>query len=182
MCPKKIVLMSCCAPCSAAAIKRLKEKGADFVVIFYNPNIFPRAEHDRRLAEQIKLCEKYGVKYAFSASSHGDHARWLDAVKGFEKGPERGTRCEKCFAMRLKWGAKWAKRNGYDAITSVFGVSPHKDNFQVLRAAKSALPPIGRRGKADFEYIDFNFAYAPEADAYRQKYCGCEFSETYHGK
>jgi len=152
----------------------LQGEGRDFVVLFYNPNIFPRAEYDRRLAEQIKLCERLGVQYAYSAAGH-DHGAWLKEIAGLEDAPERGARCEKCFAMRLAHGAKWAWENGYGQIASVFGVSPHKDNAQVLRAAKSAIPPIGKHGKAIPEYIDFDFSYAPEPNMYRQKYCGCEF-------
>ena len=159
--------MSCCAPCSAAAIKNLCEDGRDFIVLFYNPNIFPRAEYDKRLNEQIALCEKLGVKFAFA---HYDHDEWLNAVKGHEKDQERGARCELCFRMRLTYGVKWAKLNGYDHITSVFGVSRHKDNNQVLRAANDATK---------LEYVNIDFPYTPEPDIYRQKYCGCEFSETY---
>jgi len=164
---QRIALMSCCAPCSAGAIKELAAGGRDFIVLFYNPNIFPRAEYDRRLDEQIKLCEKLGVKFAFT---NYDHEKWLAAVKGHEQAPEHGSRCELCFRMRLAYGAKWAKQNGYDKITSVFGVSAHKDNNQVLRAANDA---------AKNEYVNIDFPYAPEPDSYRQKYCGCEFSETY---
>jgi predicted adenine nucleotide alpha hydrolase (AANH) superfamily ATPase len=162
----KIVLMSCCAPCSAAAIKELKGQGADFVVLFHNPNIFPRAEHDRRLAEQIKLCEKHGVKYAVGDYDHG---AWLDCVRGLENEPERGRRCAACFRHRLKLGAKWARARGYGAITSVFGASAHKDQAQVDAAARD----LG------VEYMPRKFPYDPEPDSYRQKYCGCEFSETY---
>ena len=162
--------MSCCAPCSAAAIKYLQKEGADFIVLFYNPNIFPHAEYDRRLTEQIRLCEKMGVKFAFS---NYDHDAWLDAVRGHENAPERESRCELCFRMRLAYGAKWAKQNGYNRITSVFGLSPHKDNKQVLRAANDA---------AKTEYIDMDFPYTPDPSMYRQKYCGCEFSETFQKK
>ena len=156
---EKLALLSCCAPCSVGAIRRLKESCADFVVLFYNPNISPRAEYDRRMDEQIKLCEKLGVEYVVGDY---DHEEWLDEIKGLENEPERGARCEKCFRMRLKWGAKWARENGYDKITSVFGVSPHKDNAQVLRAAPES-------------YADFNFPYSPDGDMYKQKYCGCKY-------
>ena len=151
--------MSCCAPCSAAAIKKLAaDRG--FAVLFYNPNIFPKAEYDRRLDEQARLCERLGVPFI---AADWDHETWLAAVRGLEREPERGRRCEKCFAMRLAFGSKWARENGFSAMTSVFGVSPHKDNGQVRRVA-----PAG--------YIDMGFDFAPEPGMYRQKYCGCEFS------
>ncbi|MDR1071430.1 MAG: epoxyqueuosine reductase QueH [Rickettsiales bacterium] len=159
--------MSCCAPCSAAAIARLKAGGRDFALLFYNPNIFPRAEYDKRLAEQIKLCEKHGVKYA---AGDYDHDAWLADIKGLEAEPERGARCAACFRHRARVGIKWALENGYDGVASVFGVSPHKDQSQVDEAFQSALAPyhISR-----ITYRKFDFGYAPERDAYRQKYCGC---------
>lgn len=159
--------MSCCAPCSADAVKKLRAEGRDFIVLFYNPNIFPRAEYDRRLAEQIRLCEKYGAKFAVGEY---EPEAWLQCVKGLEREPERGARCEKCFLMRLKWGAKWAAEHGYDSITSVFGVSPHKNQAQVDAAAETAIKSC-RAPRAAYE--NPGFGYAPEPDMYRQKYCGC---------
>ena len=107
----KLVLMSCCAPCSAGAIKQLADGQIpgvdDFIVLFFNPNIFPAAEYDKRLAEQIRYCEQLGAKYAIGEY---DHAAWRDAVRGMEDAPE-----------------------------SVFGVSRHKDQSQVDRAGYSAL-------------------------------------------
>ena len=90
----KLVLMSCCAPCSAGAIKQLADGQIpgvdDFIVLFFNPNIFPAAEYDKRLAEQIRYCEQLGAKYAIGEY---DHAAWRDAVRGMEDAPERGPRC-----------------------------------------------------------------------------------------
>ena len=128
----KLVLMSCCAPCSAGAIKELadgKIPGVDdFIVLFFNPNIFPAAEYDKRLAEQIRYCEKLGVKYAIGEY---DHAAWRDAVRGMEDAPERGARCSACFKFRFEYARRWAAEHGYDAVSSVFGVSRHKDQSQV---------------------------------------------------
>jgi predicted adenine nucleotide alpha hydrolase (AANH) superfamily ATPase len=159
-----LVLMSCCAPCSAAAIRRLKEEGADFAVLFYNPNIFPRAEYDKRLSEQINFCKKLNVKFA---AADWDHELWLSCVHGLEKEPERGRRCAECFKMRAKFGAKWAKDFGYDKITSCFGAAKYKNRSQV-DAAFEGTP-----------YIKMDFDYDPGPDMYRQKYCGCEFSRGY---
>jgi epoxyqueuosine reductase len=169
----RLVLMSCCAPCSTDAIKQLKNKGLDFTVLFFNPNVFPESEYNKRLAEQINLCKKLDVKYATGDYNHKD---WLECIKGSEKEPEHGGRCDKCFAHRFKFGLDWAKENGFDAITSVFGVSQHKDQSQVDRVANRVL------NGSDIEYIKFDFLYKPEQDIYKQKYCGCEFSETFNGK
>lgn len=137
----KLVLMSCCAPCSAGAIKQLADGQIpgvdDFIVLFFNPNIFPAAEYDKRLAEQIRYCEKLGVKYAIGEY---DHAAWRNAVRGMEDAPERGVRCSACFKFRFEYARRWAAEHGYDAVSSVFGVSRHKDQSQVDRAGYDVFP------------------------------------------
>ena len=170
----KLVLMSCCAPCSAGAIKQLADGQIpgvnDFIVLFFNPNIFPAAEYDKRLTEQIRYCEKLGVKYAIGEY---DHAAWRDAVRGMEDAPERGPRCSACFKFRFEYARRWAAEHGYDAVTSVFGVSRHKDQSQVDRAGYSALADKYIPIKWD-EGLRCEINRA--SDFYRQKYCGCEFS------
>ena len=171
----KLILMSCCAPCSAGAIKQLAEKQIpnidDFIVLFFNPNIYPETEYQKRLAEQIKYCESLGVKYAVGDYNHD---AWLMAVRGLENEPERGARCSKCFAYRFCYAREFAIKNGYNAIASVFGVSRFKDQNQVDTAAESVCGEI--------KYIpvkwneDLRIQINRATDFYRQKYCGCEFS------
>ncbi len=166
----KIVLMSCCAPCSCGAISQLKEQGMDFIVLFFNPNIFPESEYQKRLAEQIKYCENLGVKYHVGEYNHN---QWLGCFRGFENMPERSERCARCFKMRFAYGATFARDNGYNKIMSVFGVSKHKDQNQVDAAAAN----LG------VEYVPFAWdeqlrqKINHESDFYRQNYCGCEFSQ-----
>lgn len=171
----KLVLMSCCAPCSAGAIKQLADGQIpdidDFIVLFYNPNIFPDTEYQKRLNEQIKYCESLGVKYAVG---NYDHDTWRKCVAGLENEPERGARCSKCFAYRFEFARRFALENGYNAIASVFGVSRFKSQSQVDAAAESACGEI--------QYIpikwdeDLRVAINRAFAFYRQKYCGCEFS------
>ncbi|MCQ2581828.1 MAG: epoxyqueuosine reductase QueH [Alphaproteobacteria bacterium] len=171
----KLVLMSCCAPCSCGAIKQLVDGEIpdidDFIVLFYNPNIFPENEYQKRLSEQIKYCEKLGVKYA---TLEYNHDAWRDTVRGLESEPERGARCDKCFAFRFCAAREFALTNGYNAIASVFGVSRHKDQAQVDRAGESAC------GEIKYLPIKWNENLRAqinrESDFYRQNYCGCEFS------
>ena len=171
----RLVLVSCCAPCSAGAIKQLAETQIpnvdDFIVLFYNPNIFPESEYTKRMNEQIKYCEACGVKYAVLEY---DHDAWRNAVRGFESEPERGGRCSICFEYRFKRAVKFARENGYNAIASVLGVSRHKSQQQVDSAAQSVCNDIlympikwdeGMRSQIN-----------KESDFYRQNYCGCEFS------
>nr|MBQ0091245.1 epoxyqueuosine reductase QueH [Candidatus Enterousia merdequi] len=171
----KLVLMSCCAPCSCGAIKQLHDGEipdiSDFIVMFFNPNIFPESEYQKRLNEQIKYCEKLGVKYIVGDY---DHDAWKQHIAGLENEPERGKRCSKCFAYRFCFAQKYAKQNGFNAIASVFGVSRHKDQTQVDMA--------GNQSCNEIKYLPIKWNESlrnqinHESDFYRQKYCGCEFS------
>lgn len=167
----RIVLVSCCAPCSCGAIKQMLDSGDDFIVLFYNPNIYPYTEYQKRLAEQISYCESLNVKYAVG---DWDHAKWLESVRGLESAPERGARCSECFKFRFKFAQQWAIEHGYNAIVSVLGVSRHKDQSQVDAAANAVIDKI--------PYLKVHWdnslkqTIERDTDFYRQKYCGCEFS------
>ena len=171
----KLILMSCCAPCSAGAIKQLVDGEIpgieDFIVMFFNPNIYPEIEYQKRLNEQIKYCEKLGVKYIVGDYNHDE---WKKAVAGFENEPERGARCSKCFVYRFCYAREYAKQHGFNAIASVFGVSRHKDQNQVDMAANESC------GEIKYLPIKWNEDLRQEINResafYRQNYCGCEFS------
>ena len=171
----RLVLASCCAPCSSGAIKQLATGEIagidDFIVLFYNPNIFPNTEYTKRMNEQIRYCESLGVKHAIG---DWDHDTWREAVRGLENEPERGRRCDVCFAYRFAYARDFAIKNGYNAVASVFGVSKHKDQAQVDAAARRVLGEI--------EYIPIRWdenlrqSINRASNFYRQNYCGCEFS------
>ena len=139
--------------------------------MFFNPNIFPESEYQKRLSEQIKYCESMGVKYVVGEYNHDD---WKKAVYGLENEPERGARCSKCFAFRFCWAREYAKKHGFNAIASVFGVSKHKDQTQVDAAANESC--------GDIKYLpikwneDLRTKINRESEFYRQNYCGCEYS------
>ena len=169
----KLVLMSCCAPCSAGAIKQLADGQIpgvdDFIVLFFNPNIFPAAEYDKRLVEQIKYCDALGVKYAIGEY---DHNAWRDAVRGMEDAPERGRRCSACFKFRFDYARQWAAAHGYDAVTSVFGVSrqktqPRGDEGGPAAGGAKYTPKKGNK--------TLRQQIGRESQFYRQNYGGCNF-------
>ena len=169
----RLVLMSCCAPCSCGAIAEcaLNADLDDFIVLFYNPNIFPESEYQKRLVEQIKFCESIGVKYAIGDWTHD---KWLSCVRRLENEPERGRRCAECFRHRFAFGAKWAAKHGYNTITSVFGISRHKSQKQVDEAAREITGPVV------YLPVDWNKQIRQKiienAGFYHQNYCGCEWS------
>jgi len=172
-----LLLVSCCAPCSCAVIEKLATEKRDFTVLFYNPNIAPAAEYEKRRDENRRLCEKFGVP--FVELPYGPE-EWQNAVKGLENEPERGKRCSVCFYMRLKRAARYAKANGFDAVSSVFGVSRHKDMDQVNDAGNEACALYDipydttnwRKGGLEPRRI----ALIKELSLYEQTYCGCPYS------
>ena len=136
----KLLLLSCCAPCSIGVIKELADKGQNFAVMFFNPNIQPQEEYLRRLQENKRICKKWGIPFI-----EEDYLPrlWQEAIKGLENEPEKGKRCDICFYLRLKKGAEYAKKHGFTRISSVFGISRFKDFDQVCRAGKKLEKEIG---------------------------------------
>lgn len=171
----RILLLSCCAPCSCAVIKTLAEKGVDFAVAFYNPNIRPLAEYQKRCAENKRLCTLYGVEFI---EFEYDNDRWCELTAGLENEPERGARCSICFYMRLKRVMEYAKTHGFTAVASVLGVSRYKDLQQVNKMADKAAADTG------FAYVEIEGRKGgmqelrqqliKELDLYNQEYCGCK--------
>lgn len=170
-----MLLLSCCAPCSVGVIKTLAEQGRSFAVAFYNPNIRPVQEYEKRRDENERVCNLYGIPFiAFEY----DPTTWECATVGLENEPERGKRCEKCFELRLKKIAAYAKENGYTHFSSVLGISRFKDFDQVCRVAQHVSDEIG------IPYDNTNWrknggqelreALQKELSLYAQRYCGCK--------
>jgi len=171
----RFLLLSCCAPCSCAVIKTLAERGEDFSVLFYNPNIRPLSEYQKRCAENKRICEIFKVPFI---ELEYDNERWCELTKGLEDLPERGERCSICFGMRLRRAFEYALVNGYDAVASVLGVSRYKDLNQVNRVAhaeadRAGLPYLeieGRKGGMQ----ELRSSLIKELELYNQTYCGCK--------
>ena len=172
---EKILLLSCCAPCSCAVIKVLSENKTNFAVAFYNPNITPKEEYLKRLNENKRVCDIYHVPFI---ELEYNHKKWCLLTKGLENEPERGKRCSVCFEMRLKRVMEYALKNGFTAVSSVLGVSRYKDLDQVKQAANIAskitnCPYIeieGRKGGMQ----DLRLNLIKELKLYNQTYCGCK--------
>ena len=171
----KILLLSCCAPCSCAVIKTLAEQKKDFAVVFYNPNIRPYDEYIKRRDENKRVCELYGVPFI---ELEYDNERWCELTQGLENEPERGRRCSICFYMRLKRVMEYALAHGFTAVSSVLGVSRWKNLDQVNNAAVSAsdesgMPYIEIEGRKN-GMQELRARLIKELDLYNQTYCGCK--------
>ena len=172
---EKLLLLSCCAPCSVGVISNLHEKGVDFCVLFYNPNIRPETEYIRRRDENLRVCNELGLPFQ---ELPYEPDVWCHATKGLENEPEKGKRCDICFYLRLKKACEYAKENGFTRVTSVLGISRWKDFDQVCRAGKKAAADTGipydctnwrkNGGLEKSEYL------SKKLNLYRQQYCGCK--------
>ena len=141
---KEILLHACCAPCSGAVLECLRDSGIRPVVFFSNSNIAPREEYDLRLAELRRYGAVMGVEVVEDEYAH---EAWLEAVRGLEREPERGRRCEACFRFRLGRAAAYAQSRGLPVLATTLASSRWKDLDQVNAAGESAcsgsseLPP-----------------------------------------
>ena len=175
---EKILLLSCCAPCSCSVIYTLAQKKVPFAVLFYNPNIMPVEEYVKRKEENKRLCDSLHVE--FIELSY-EPAVWFEKTKGLEQEPERGRRCAVCFELRLRQAALYAKEHGFTRISSVLGISRHKDLNQVTQIGIQ----VGKQ--ENIPYIDTNWRKGglenlrhfliKEYQMYEQTYCGCPFSK-----
>lgn len=171
---EKILLLSCCAPCSCAVIKTMAEQGTDFAVAFYNPNIRPYSEYEKRRDENLRVCQIYGVPFI---ELEYDNDRWCQEIKGLENEPERGKRCSLCFKMRIARTMEYARQNGFTAVASVLGVSRYKNLNQVNAAADLAVreahcPYVEIEGRKN-GMQELRAELIKELNLYNQDYCGC---------
>ena len=175
-----LLLHACCAPCSSYVLAYLT-RYFDITLFFYNPNIHPREEYDRRLAALDRLLSAApfcrGVELVVGPY---DDAAWFEATRGREGDPEGGARCALCFEKRLEAAAKLAAERGADRYCTTLSISPHK-NAQLLNELGARL---GERYGVPFLPSDFkkregykrSTELCAEYGIYRQNYCGCRWS------
>jgi len=174
---KKLLLHVCCAPCSTSVIERL-EKEYELSVLFYNPNIHPETEYQKRLviSKDYSKCKKI----PFIKTDY-DLKLWSEFIKGTEAETEKsGIRCKKCIEFRMRETAQFAKREAYNSFTTTLSVSPHKN----VRHIHEIGEKLGRELGIDYYAGDFkkkdgykrSIDLSKEYSMYRQNYCGCIFS------
>ena len=159
----KLLLHSCCAPCSGEVMEALQASGIDYTIFFYNPNIHPQKEYLIRKNENIRYADN-----------------WFERAKGMEWEPERGRRCTMCFDMRFERTALYAAENGFSVISSSLGISRWKNMQQVNDS--------GRRAVAHYPgmvYWDYNWRkqggssrmieISKREQFYQQEYCCCVY-------
>ncbi|MEC6126594.1 epoxyqueuosine reductase QueH [Acinetobacter ursingii] len=174
----KLLLHSCCAPCSGEVMETLLHSEIDYSIFFYNPNIHPVKEYLIRKEENIRFAEKHNIPFI---DCDYDTDNWFQRAKGMENEPEKGIRCTMCFDMRFERTALYAHEHGFKIFSSSLGISRWKNMQQIndcgIRAA-SHYP--------DIQYWDYNWRknggatrmleISKREEFYQQEYCGCVYS------
>jgi len=176
MLKKRLLLHICCASCGVYVTELLKQD-FDVTLFYYNPNIFPKAEHIKRLKWVELISKNLDVEVIYGEYNH---IKWLKEIAGYEKEPEAGTRCFVCYQDRLRATAQRASVDKFDIFTTTLTISPHKISSWIIDIGKG----FGEKFQVDFLAQDFKkkdgFKKSVEVSnklgCYRQNYCGCEFS------
>ena len=175
---KDVMLHACCAPCSSAIVEWLLANDVRPVIFYFNPNIFPEEEYIIRKNESKRHAESLGIEWI---DGDYDHDRWLCDIKGMENEPERGRRCEQCFALRLRETALMARKRGMEWFTTTLASSRWKSIEQITRAGLWAAEQVegtnfwAQNWRKGGLYERRN-QLLREYGFYNQQYCGCEFS------
>lgn len=178
---KTVLLHSCCAPCSSQVLSRLSDY-FNVTVLYYNPNIEPFSEYEKRKEEQKRFIKTFKGKNKIDfLDCDYDNESFKNIAKGYEDAPEGGERCHRCYYLRMEKTCILAKEKGYDYFCTTLSVSPFK-NSQVLNQIGNDLE---QKYNIKYLYSDFkkedgykkSIEYSKKYNLYRQNYCGCNYSK-----
>jgi len=178
LCQMKLLLHTCCAPCSAAIIEYLLHKEIRPTLFYFNPNIYPREEYEIRKNECSRYAQQLGLEII---DGDYNHDLWLKKIKDLEKEPERGKRCMECFRMRLSATAWLANEKGFDTVATTLASSRWKSLEQISEAGKQAVTSYPNLTFWDKNWRKEGLSerrriLLKENEFYNQNYCGCEYS------
>jgi len=173
---KRLLLHVCCGPDAGGVIEQLKDE-YELTCFWYDPNIQPRSEHDKRLETFLKVCEIEKVPVIVGEY---DVENFYDRIEGLEHTPEKGAKCSHCYDMRLERSAIEARNGEFDLYSTTLAISPHKVQeklkaFGKLNEKKYGVPYLAKNFLKADGFKD-SVAYTKEHQIYRQDYCGCYFS------
>ena len=179
--PQKLLLHSCCAPCSSHVITTLTNY-FDITILYYNPNIYPYEEYQKRKEEQIRLIKEISkVNKIDIIDCDYDNNLYEEKIRGYEQCPERGARCNICFNLRLEKTAKIAKEKKCDYFCTTLTVSPYKNTDLINQIGEE----LSQKYHINWLYSDFkkdngyknSIELSKKYNLYRQNYCGCIYSQ-----
>lgn len=173
---QKLLLHICCIGCGAH-ISELLKNDYDLILYFFNPNIFPESEYEKRLEETKRIAKNFNLELI---EGEYNHKKWLEAVKGLEKEKEGGARCAVCYKYRLEKAARLAKKEKCEFFATTLSISPHKDSAVINKVGREIADKYEIRFlEKDFKENDGfrkSCNLSKGLSLYRQNYCGCEFS------
>lgn len=177
-----LLLHSCCAPCSSYCLSYLSEYFS-ITLLYYNPNIYPEEEYFKRVKEQKRLISEMKFKNPVSfIEGRFDPQEFYSAVKGLEKCKEGSERCFKCYELRLREAAEYAKKGSFDYFTTTLSISPLKNAAKINEIGEKIAVEYGvKHLPSDFkkkEGYKKSTLLSKEYGLYRQNYCGCVFSQS----
>ncbi len=174
----KLLLHACCGVCSSSVIEKLYPF-FEITILYYNPNIYPKEEYIKRLNTQKEIIDKMNINIKLLEIGYLNE-EFENIAKGLEDEKEGGTRCTKCFYLRLEKTAKIAKNLNYDYFTTTLSVSPYKDSQRLNKIGEV----LEKEYNVKYLYSDFkkkegykrSNELAKIYNLYRQHYCGCKYS------
>ncbi len=177
----KLLLHTCCAPCSSYVLEYLASI-FDITVYYYNPNITEKNEYTFRTEEVKRLLAEMTDNTVHFAEGEYEPKSFFDAVKGLESEKEGGKRCSRCYRLRIKKTAEYAKEHGFDYFTTTLSISPLKNAEKLNEIGKEESEKVGVK----YLFSDFkkkngykrSIELSKKYNLYRQNYCGCIFSKT----
>ena len=176
-----LLLHACCAPCSSACLEYLNGN-FDMTVFYYNPNISPESEFQKRLSEEKRLVSEMPLSKEIKViEGEYNYADFLEAVKGLEDVPEGGERCFACYRLRLEKTAELAKEQGFDYFCTTLSISPLKNSQKINEIGEAVAEKYGVKWlPSDFkkkEGYKRSIELSRQYGLYRQNFCGCVFSK-----
>lgn len=180
---KKLLLHSCCGPCSSYVISYLTNY-FDITILYYNPNIYPYDEYLKRKQEQIKLINEIDCSNNLDIMDCDyDNDLYEKCIIGLENEPERGNRCMVCYNLRMEKTAKMAKEYNYDYFCTTLSVSPYKNAKWINKIGEK----LQNKYNVNWLYSDFkkkdgykqSILLSKKYNLYRQDYCGCIYSKPH---
>ncbi len=182
----KLLIHSCCAPCSSYVLEYLSQH-FDITLLYYNPNISPKSEFEYRVSELKRLVSEMIDKEINIEIPEYNDREFYDEVKGMEDIPEGGERCFKCYEIRLRKAIEYGKENGFEYFTTTLSISPYK-NAEKLNEIGERL--AGEYGGVKWLPSDFkkkngykrSIELSRKYNLYRQDYCGCVYSKAERDK
>lgn len=177
----RLLLHSCCGPCSTAVLSFLVPY-FDITVVYYNPNIEPIEEYEKRKQEQIRFIKEFNHNNITFLDCDYDNEAFKNVTKGLEKEKEGGARCPVCFRLRMEYTAKLAKAKNYEYFGTTLTVSPYKNSKQINELGALLESIYG----VSYLYSDFkkkdgykkSIELSKEFNLYRQDYCGCAYGRV----